>query len=733
VPATLGISNPAIRTLLLCDLVASTRLVERVGDSTAAELLARHDRFARDLLSTYHGREIDKSDGFLLLFERPIEAVRFAMAYQARLRELGATFDSAIASRVGIHLGEVVLRENSPQDVARGAKPVEVEGLAKAIAARVMSLAGDGRILLTRAAYDFARRAAVGEEGEAPLRWAVHGRYRLAGVEDLVEVCEVAEPGGVDLTPPPDSEKAQRANDEGRPLDPPDAARALPRPNDAVTKSVTTEPLLAVLAFDNLSTDPDLQFFSDGVSEEIIQRLARGTQLKVIGRTSSFQFRGDRKAEAVESLGCSHVLDGSIRRAAGRVRISAHLVEASSRTTLWSDRYDRSLEDIFAVQDEISENIAGALHQAFTSSSTRAVDPTVYDLYLRASPRSYAPDELRTHVGLLEVATQRAPHFAEAWGRLAYLRAFLHQYLPFADRAASAGLVAREADRALALDPQSIDAMTGQLFVIPAFGRFVEGDAVMERIRRAPGSGDGRRYIGWYLRTMGRVRESLEETERTYRLDALDPMSANLVALARMAAGHLAEAVPVYEDLVARVPDMSFPVSSLLRAYAFQGDWAAVDRLLALAAKRQLREFQDGLPFIRAKREPTPEHLDGWRSALEAHVDRTGCVDVSRLVYSAHLGLVEEAYRAAETARLGPAGTSDDIMGPDGYRTSLLFQAGMPELRNDPRFVGLCARLGLVEFWMATGKWPDCADEVPYDFKAECARAQHLPKEEIGL
>jgi hypothetical protein len=216
-------------------------------------------------------------------------------------------------------------------------------------------------------------------------------------------------------------------------------------------------------------------------------------------------------------------------------------------------------------------------------------------------------------------------------------------------------------------------------------------------------------------------------------LDALDPMAANFVALARMAAGRVEEAVPVYEDLVERVPDMSFPVSSLLRAYSFQQDWAAVDRLLELAARRQLREFQDGLPFIRTKRDPTPENIGAMRSALAAHVDETGCIDVSRLVYAAHLGLVEEAYRAAETARLGPAGTSDDIMGPDAYRTALMFQASMPELRNDPRFPRLCARLGLVEFWAAAGKWPDCADEVPYDFEAECANARRIPKQEFGF
>jgi hypothetical protein len=136
---------------------------------------------------------------------------------------------------------------------------------------------------------------------------------------------------------------------------------------------------------------------------------------------------------------------------------------------------------------------------------------------------------------------------------------------------------------------------------------------------------------------------------------------------------------------------------------------------------------------IRAKRDPTPEKVDGIRSALEAHFEKTGSVDVSRLVYAAHLGLVDEAYRTAETARLGPPGAADDIMGPDGYRPALLFHAGMPELRNDRRFVPLCARLGLVDFWLATGTWPDCVDEVPYDFRDECEKARHIPIQECAF
>jgi hypothetical protein len=210
-------------------------------------------------------------------------------------------------------------------------------------------------------------------------------------------------------------------------------------------------------------------------------------------------------------------------------------------------------------------------------------------------------------------------------------------------------------------------------------------------------------------------------------------MCANLVALARMAAGRVEEAIPLFEDIMSRIPDMSFPFANLLRARALLGDWQGVDRLLALEATRPLREFKEGLDFIRIKRDPTPANLEGWRSAFDARVRETGCVDVSRLVYTAHLGLVDAAYAAALDARLGPRGADDDIMGPDAYRTALLFQAGMPELRNDPRFPRLCARLGLVEYWTTSGKWPDCADAVPYDFRAECARARDIAVESFGF
>jgi serine/threonine-protein kinase len=510
----------------------------------------------------------------------------------------------------------------------------------------------------------------------------------------------------------------------------PSVASAMP---DTAAKS-TGDTVLAVLPFDNLSTDPEMQFFSDGVSEEIIQRLSRGAHLKVIGRTSSFQFRGDRKADAASALKCSHVLDGSVRRAASRVRVSAHLVEATSQTTLWSERYDRAIEDMFGVQDEISEQIAAALQHTFTSRSSKGIDPTVFDLYLKASLRTYSPDEARAHVGMLEAATARAPHFAEAWGRLSATRAFLRLYQPWVERAESGARVRQEAERALALDPQNADALSALYLALPPFGSFDEADAAVERLRRAPGLGaDSAMFVGWHHRAVGRVHESAEETERGYRLDALHPLLANAVAMARMSIGQIDRAVPILEDLLVRVPGMSFPVANLLRARAFRGDWAAFDALLDPKANHPLREFEDGLAFLKAKRDPTPDNIGAMRDALSNQVARTGCVDLSRLVYVAHLGLVDDAYRAADEAHIGPRGTSDDVIGVDAYRTGILFWHDMAELRNDPRFARLCARLGLVEHWLTSGKWPDCTSEVPYDFRAECEKARATPKEDLAF
>ena len=187
----------AQRALLLTDLVDSTQLVERLGDAAAAELSAAHDRVARDLLRQWRGREIDKTDGMLMMFDSAADAVACALAYHAAL----AALPVALKARAGLHVGAVILRSNSPEDVAQGAKPLEVEGLAKPITARVMSLAHGGQTLLTADA-----RAAL---GDVAWRLQSHGHWRIKGLAEPIELFEVGDERAPFL-PPQDSGKVYR-------------------------------------------------------------------------------------------------------------------------------------------------------------------------------------------------------------------------------------------------------------------------------------------------------------------------------------------------------------------------------------------------------------------------------------------------------------------------------------------------------------------------------------------
>ncbi len=188
---------PPVRALLLTDVVDSTQLSERLGDAAMAGVWTEHDRVARALLPQWRGREIDKTDGMLLLFERADDAVHYAQAYHRALGSMAVP----LRARAGLHVGPVLLRENPADDVRRGAKPLEVDGMAKPTAARVMALAAGGQTLLTPQA-----REALGES-----TWSLAscGHWVLKGVAEPVELFRVladTDPG----TPPPDADKAYR-------------------------------------------------------------------------------------------------------------------------------------------------------------------------------------------------------------------------------------------------------------------------------------------------------------------------------------------------------------------------------------------------------------------------------------------------------------------------------------------------------------------------------------------
>jgi putative peptide modification system cyclase len=205
-------ATPQLRTLVVCDIADSTALVERMGDQNAANIIRKHDRLARALVEQHKGREIDKTDGFLLLFERPVQAAAFALDYQRGLKHLSAAEGVVVRARVGIHMGDVVIWENAPEDVARGAKPIEVEGLVKPVAARLAQLARPQQILMSSAASGIAHRAEgeLGVNASRRVHWKDHGKYSFKGLPEALDVVEVGEDDVAPLHAPKSGRTAKK-------------------------------------------------------------------------------------------------------------------------------------------------------------------------------------------------------------------------------------------------------------------------------------------------------------------------------------------------------------------------------------------------------------------------------------------------------------------------------------------------------------------------------------------
>ena len=202
---------PQLRALLFTDLVDSTSLVERIGDTAAAELFQQHDRLVLAMQQRWHGQQIDRSDGLFLLFERPADALGFALDYQQGLRQLGQANNVPLFARAGLHVGEVILWDNSAEAIALGSKPVEVEGLAKPMAARLMQLARPGQVLLSATAESMVRRATdrLGDVVKG-LKWKSYGRWRFKGVAQPMDVHGVATPEWPSVGRPRATPKAMR-------------------------------------------------------------------------------------------------------------------------------------------------------------------------------------------------------------------------------------------------------------------------------------------------------------------------------------------------------------------------------------------------------------------------------------------------------------------------------------------------------------------------------------------
>jgi TolB-like protein len=501
--------------------------------------------------------------------------------------------------------------------------------------------------------------------------------------------------------------------------------RITPKVSAAETPAVArspVEPLVAVLAFENQSGDPDFMYFSDGISDEILHAISQKTPLKIIARSSSFQLRGAEKSAAnvAAQLGATHLLDGSVRRNGARVRITTQLVECASQTMLWNDRFDRELSDVFALQDDISQAVAIALKSRFAGRDIGSVDPVVLDLYLRA--RDLRPDRLAYDARLLGEALERAPDFVPAWEALMYDLAVQARYGGNPEKSRN-HLAQMEvaAERALALDPETVVPFRVRAMTAAHCGAFAESERLIN-LCLARGASDPLDLIhaGGVASDVGRNRLALDYAQRAFELDPLNQVTFTVRAIYRLGVGNWAEARDQFDEGVRRWPDGGFLRSSAMVCAVQAEDWERVD----LWARAPGDPGVDGpwietlVAFAREARVANPGLATQFLASQKALLESTGLVALSHLGRLCQLGLADEAFALVEASDFTPYFSTGTRLAPPDVGLSCLFCVDQRDLRADPRFLRLCTKLGLCDYWVRSGNWPDCADEVDYDFRA---------------
>jgi TolB-like protein/class 3 adenylate cyclase len=675
-----------LRSFLFTDVEGSS-LLWLNHPTEMAEALATHDAAVREAVAR-HGGEVFKTagDAFFVVFRRPSDAVLAACAAQAALAAHTWPRIGVLKARMAIHCGTAARRGG------------DYFGPALNRCARLLTLCHGGQVLVTASV---AGLLASEREVTAPLRYM--GEHPLD---------DPAQPVGV-----------HQVLVRGLPQDfaPPRPARRPPQ-----------ERLLAVLAFDNLSLDPELAFFSDGVSEEIQQAVAKGTTLKVVARSSSFQLRGTDKTtrKVAAELNATHLLDGSVRRGGSRVRVAAQLVDCASESRLWTDQFEGDLSDIFALQDRIAEAVASALKVALEPPATAApLEPAVYEIFLRArsmiAEGSRLFDESAAEATpLLEQIVQAAPDYAPAWGLLAYARAWTlrsgHRQGSYAEGRAG---VVDAAAKALRLDPTRTDAFLAQAMLEPWGAHAARESLFKQALEVAPNEPSALAEMSKFCGSVGRFRDAVHFADRACELNPLMPDSRLQAAQMRIYVGDHEASMRMHQELHQRWPHNFAILMSLLGTASSFRFWDAYDEALGGIAKFdgwQGSDLRAMLAHAETLRSGDPSKRDRRLQRYTELLDRTGILPLNLVESLSEFGLRDEALALTERASFA------HMFDPDGPLPSAYFPGvilGRPSaLNKTPRFIALCDKLGLCAYWIESGRWPDCAEWTPYDFKAEVLR-----------
>jgi len=580
-----------LAAILAADVAGYSRLMGADEEGTLAALKA-HRRAVLDPKITEHRGRIVKTtgDGLLVEFASVVDAVRCAVEIQRQMaeRNAGVAAEQRIEFRIGLNVGDIIIDDK------------DIYGDGVNIAARLEGLAAPGGICVSRVVRD-------------QVRDKLDFSFEDMGEQQVKNIARPVRTHRVRLDSP---------------VDEPSAAAV------ATTRSaqpLPQKPSIAVLPFANMSGDAEQEYFSEGITEDIITNLSHNHAFFVISRSTSFAFKGPAVdvGKIGRELGVRYVLEGSVRRAGNRVRITAQLIEAASGHHLWADRYDRELADVFAVQDEISRSITGAIAPGIIAAEIRQAQrkgPDQLDAWDRTVRahwhiRRFTQVDLAEARRLLEEAIDLDPTNSMAHADLAFARHF-EAVFGWGDGPAESHVRLGEAARnAVAADDSDAMAHTA-LAIFDLFSN--RHEEARRRLQRAlelnPNSEFARGYLGGSYAFGGDYEAALANLEEAIRLS---PRS-QLLVIWHLCEGWAALTVERHEEAVvfaarAREANPEFPdiYAVLASAYGHLGNATA-----GMAALDQLSQRMPGLtgsderlsrPFARAS--DRERYLEGLRKA----------------------------------------------------------------------------------------------------------------------
>ena len=570
-----------LAAILAADVAGYSRLMAADERATVAALDAAR-RVFRSHIESSQGRVIDMAgDSVLAVFETAAGAVSAALAIQQDLQAETIPEDRRMRFRIGVHLGDLIEKADGT-----------VYGDGVNIAARLEGLAEPGGITVSES----IRTAVKGKVGAS---FENQGEQKVKNIADPVRAYRVG-PAAAKLSPPPGE--------------------------DAL--SLPDKPSIAVLPFANMSGDPEQEYFADGITEDIITDMSCVSGLFVIARNSSFVFKNQAVdvKEVGRRLGVRHVLEGSVRKAGARVRITAQLIDAETGGHVWGERFDRDLEDIFAVQDEVTRRIVDVLKVKLTvpertnRGQRGKVNAEAYDYTMRARGcvMQFTPEAATEARALLHRALQIDPGSATAYAQLALVHAteYVNGWTQAGADHVERGMT--YARKAIELDPEEAIAYRSLAMLILWQRDYASAEQAARRaIELAPNYSGGFASLGQVLDFSGRHEAAIEAFEQALRLDPEMDLLLHLLGRAQLGAGRTAEAENSFKRSLIRSPRSDMSRAYLASLYGSTGRLEEArrlwDEILEINPKFSIGHLRRVLPY----KDPVwfERFLDGLRQA----------------------------------------------------------------------------------------------------------------------